>query len=64
MDHSTGTVVVDIPGLIDHFRSRLGDAATDAAITAGTHMDLATGVRYAHEQIAIVERERAERRID
>jgi hypothetical protein len=59
-DHSTGTVVVDRPRLIDHFRSRLGDAATDAAITAGAHMDLATGVRYAHEQIAIVQRERAQ----
>jgi hypothetical protein len=60
MDRSRGIVVVDMPGLVAHFRSRLGDNTTDAAITAGTHMDLAEGVRYAHEQIAIVQRERAQ----
>ena len=60
MDHSRGTVVIDVPTLVARFRSRLGDTTTDAAITAGTHMDLAAGVRYAHEQIAIVQRERAQ----
>ena len=62
MDHSRGAVLVDLPDLIARFRLRLGDAAADAAMAAGTHMDLAAGVHYAREQIAIVQRERAEHR--
>jgi predicted ATPase len=58
--HHPITGVTDLPGLVAHVRSRLGDAATDAAITAGAHMDLAAGVRYARDQIAIVQRERAQ----
>jgi predicted ATPase len=62
--HRPLTGVTDLPGVVGHVRSRLGDAATDAAIAAGAHMDLATGVGYARDQIAIVQRERAERRVD
>jgi predicted ATPase len=62
MDHSRGAVIIDLPGLIEHVRSRLGDTATDAAIAAGAHMELTAGVRYARDQIAIVQRERTEHR--
>jgi predicted ATPase len=55
-------VMVDLPGLVVHVRTRIGDAATDSAIAAGAHMDLAEGVRYARDEIAIVQRERAEHR--
>src|SRR5262249_16377626 len=60
--HHPITGVTDLPGLVAHVRSRRGDAATDAAIAAGAQMDLASCVRYAGEQIAIVQRERAEHR--
>jgi predicted ATPase len=60
MNRPRGAAIVDLPGLVVHLRLRLGDAATDAAIAAGTQMDLSAGVRYARTQIAIVRRERAE----
>jgi tetratricopeptide (TPR) repeat protein len=53
-------VKVDLPGLVVRVRSRLGDAHADAAFAAGAQMDLASGVRYAREQIASLQRERAE----
>jgi predicted ATPase/class 3 adenylate cyclase len=57
-----GLVTASLSGLIGPLRSQLGDASTDAAIAAGARMDLAAGVRYARDQIALVQRERAKRR--
>jgi hypothetical protein len=53
--------MVDLPGLVVRVRSRLCDADADAAFAAGAQMDLASGVRYARDQIAGLQRERSEK---
>jgi predicted ATPase/class 3 adenylate cyclase len=60
MNNRLGAVIVDLPHLVERLRSKLGDTATDDAIAAGAKLDLADGMRYAHQQIAIAQRERAE----
>jgi predicted ATPase len=60
LHRARGAAVVDLPGLVVHVRSRLGAVATDAALAAGADMDLPDGVRYARDQIAAIQRERAE----
>jgi hypothetical protein len=63
-DGPKGAGIVALPDVVERLRARLGDAATDAAIATGAHMDLATGVGYSRDQIAIAQRERAQRRVD
>jgi hypothetical protein len=53
-------VIVDLPDLVARLRSRLGDTATDAAISAGREMHPANGVRYARDQIGRMQQERAD----
>jgi predicted ATPase len=57
-DRPRGAVIVDLPGLVERLRSRLGPQATETAIASGGQLDLAGGVRYALQQIAIAQRER------
>jgi predicted ATPase/class 3 adenylate cyclase len=51
--------VVDLPALVDHLRTALGDAAFDQCAATGAAMDLADAVAYARHHIELARRQAA-----
>jgi hypothetical protein len=49
--------VVDLPALVDHLRTTLGDAAFDQYTATGANMDLADAVGYARHHIELARRQ-------
>ena len=54
--HGPVTNAIDLPDVLDHLRSVLGDAAFDEHVARGAAMDYGEAFRYAREQIKLARR--------
>ncbi len=51
------SLVPDLPAVVDHLRSALGDERFDECVAAGAAQSTADAVRYAHRQLQLTRRE-------
>ena len=53
-------MVAELPAVVEHLQTELGEARFDECVAVGAAMELAEAVRYARRQIELVRRELAE----